>query len=565
MFTSRDRKPGLMFISAAFLLLAVGAGVVFATQRFIQDSTWVLETTAILRELDDIATLQGRGIAAQRGYILTNDQELRDQFWDVRARLLLEISALRSRVNDERAASEVRELEPLTVRRMNLASRALTLFEQDGLDAAKRFVSTNGSRRLDEQINASLENLRAGQLQLLSDRRAALDQSAALVMLAAALGIPISIAMLFLVNRALVRENQERRRAQDEATVAAHEYKQLSTDMESLSRFAGMLQSCEDDTELLAITERGFLTFAPRLAGTIYLFRASRDHAENAKSWGTHSAPSAAMPAPGDCWSIRRNQPYVCEDVLTGIHCTHVLPDPASPAARTACIPLSAQGKLMGWLFLSRDGAGPLEEYSVALQAAEQMSLALANVRLQEDLRHQSIRDPLTGLYNRRYLEESLAREIARCTRRSIPLVVMIFDLDHFKAFNDLHGHLGGDVMLASFGRLLQANCRPEDIPCRYGGEEFVIILPEAGLETGIERAKAILASTVKMVVSHQGVTLGRVTTSIGLSSMPANGTTATALIESADKALYEAKAKGRNRVCVSEGPCLLSGSSEDS
>jgi diguanylate cyclase (GGDEF)-like protein len=546
-----------MFIGAAVLLLAVGAGVVFAAQRFIQDSKWVIQTTTILRELDDIATLEGRGIAAQRGYILTNEPALRDQFWEIRARLLLEVAALRSRVSDEKATEQARELEPMIVRRFNLAARALALFEQDGLDAARSFISTNGSRQLDEQINKSLESLRAGELQLLSDRRAALDRSASLVMLAAALGIPISLAMLFMVIQALVRENIERRRAQDEATVAAHEYKQLSADMESLSRFAGMLQSCEDVTELLAIAEQGFSTFAPRLAGTIYLFRASRDHAESAKNWGTHSVPSSAMPAPGECWAIRRNQPYVCEDVQAGIHCSHVVPVAGSPPSSTACIPLSAQGRLMGWLYLSRIGAGPIAEYSVALQAAEQMSLALANVRLQEDLRHQSIRDPLTGLYNRRYLEESLAREIARCARRGLPLAVMIFDLDHFKAFNDVHGHPGGDTVLASFGRLLQANCRPEDIPCRYGGEEFVVILPEAGLETGIERAKVILASTAKMIVAHQGVTLGRVTTSIGLSSMPANGTTATALIESADKALYEAKAKGRNRVCVADGPCL--------
>jgi diguanylate cyclase (GGDEF)-like protein len=552
----RPHHPGYLFITAAVLLLAVGIGVVIAAKRFIQDSKWVVETTTILRELDDIATLERRAVAAQRGYLLTGEQELRDEFWEIRARALLETTALRRSVRDADAVEKAGKLEPLVQQRMDLAARTLTLFERDGLEAARGFIATNGSRRLDKLIRASLEGLRARELQLLSDRRAALDNSASLVMLAAALGIPISLAMLAMVNRALVRENSDRRRAENEATASAHQFRQLSTDMASLSRHAGMLQSCEDVDELLAITAQGFSVFAPRLAGTVYLFRASRDHAEIATHWGVHAAATEAMPAPGECWAIRRIQPFLCEDVLAGIHCTHVSLPEGSPSAATACIPLSAQGQLMGWLYLSRPGPGPIEEFSVSLQAAEQLSLALANVRLQDDLRHQSIRDPLTGLYNRRYLEESLAREVARCARRDMPLAVLMFDLDHFKAFNDVHGHPGGDALLASFGRLLQANCRPEDIPCRYGGEEFIVILPEADAAVGFERARAILDATAKMVVAHQGVNLPRVTTSIGLACMPEHGTIATALVDAADKALYDAKARGRNRACAADGQC---------
>jgi len=549
------RSPRVLFLMAAAILVAVGAWGIFSALRFIQDSRWVLQTATVMRHLDDVATLERRAVAAQRGYLLTNEDELREEFWEVKARVHLQVAELIGAVEDRDAVARARELQPMLERRMSLAARTLGIFERDGLDAAKAFIAGNGSRELDKQIRAQLDSIRDRELGLLAARRAALDRSANIWLLASALGIPLSLAMLALVNRLLVRENAERRRMAEESRASAHGYRRLSNDMSSLSRFAGMLQSCGSFEELLAITAQGFSILAPGVAGTVYLLRASRDHAEIAAQWGSHAAPGVEHPALGDCWSVRRNRPYTCPDVRAGIACAHVRV-PGEGTAATACLPLSAQGTLMGWIYLSRGGSGPIEEYEVVLQAAEQMSLALANLRLQQDLRNQSIRDPLTGIYNRRYLEESLAREISRCARRQLPLVVLMFDIDHFKAFNDTHGHPGGDALLAAFGRLLQSQCRPEDIPCRFGGEEFTLILPEASLELGEARARAILAATAQMVVPHQGVSLGRVTTSIGVAVLPLHGSTATALIAAADKALYRAKQEGRNRACVADGQC---------
>ena len=286
--------------------------------------------------------------------------------------------------------------------------------------------------------------------------------------------------MLSAVYRVLVRENAARQKSEQLAIASAANFRKISREMAALSKHAGMLQSCRGATELLAITREALTALLPDLAGTVYLLRTSRDHAEAAVTWGQHTVISSDLPLPSECWAVRRNQLYSCDDVRSCVACGHIEPPTANVAAATACIPLSAQGEMMGWLYLSGAGPGTLPGLELAFQAAEQFSLALANFRLQEVLRHQSIRDPLTGLYNRRYLEESLAREIARCQRRKLPLVVLMLDLDHFKAFNDQHGHPGGDTMLASFGRLLQANCRPEDIACRFGGEEFTVILPEA-------------------------------------------------------------------------------------
>lgn len=551
-----------IFAAAAILLLAVSASVVYSAVRFVQDSKWVLGTLTILRVLDDVATHQEGAIAAQRGYLLTSDVQLRDDFWQGRARLFEDVDALGRNVVDGRVAPLVRALKPIVQQRIQLAVRALSIFETEGLEAAQRYLATNRSRVLDRQIRASLEAIRARELDLLRSRRSALDRSANLMMVLAALGIPISLVMLALVNRALVRENGERRRSEHALAETVRDYRRLSTDMTSLSRFAGMLQSCEDVNELLSITAKAFALFAPSLAGRVYLLRPSRGHAEIAMQWGTHAVDSDQLPSPTDCWAVRRNQPFVCEDISTGICCAHLQVDVAASPAATACFPLSAQGNLMGWLLLSRSGAGPISEYGIALQAAEQLSMATANIRLKEDLWHQSVRDPLTSLYNRRYLEEALAREVSRCTRRGLPLVVMMFDIDDFKQFNDVHGHPGGDALLVAFARLLQSCCRPEDIPCRFGGEEFTLILPEATLETAMERASALLLETSRLVVSQDEVALGRVTTSIGLAALPAHGSTATELIEAADRALYAAKHQGRNRACAADGTCAYAAAS---
>jgi diguanylate cyclase (GGDEF)-like protein len=289
----------------------------------------------------------------------------------------------------------------------------------------------------------------------------------------------------------------------------------------------------------------------PEAAVTLYVVRASGDHAEIAAAWGTHRAESEPHPHPSDCWAVRRNQPFACADVHRDLHCAHVREAAGGLPAATHCLPVSAQGELMGWFFLSGPGPGPLRDAPLAQQAAEQFSLALANLRLKDVLRQQSIRDPLTGLFNRRYLEESLAREIARCQRRALPLAVMMLDLDHFKAFNDRHGHGGGDALLAAFARVLQAHCRAEDIPCRFGGEEFTLILPEADDALAQQRAASLLRDTANLVVDFQGEHLTRVTASIGIAALPRLGTSAAALLGAADAALYQAKAGGRNRAVV--------------
>jgi len=193
-------------------------------------------------------------------------------------------------------------------------------------------------------------------------------------------------------------------------------------------------------------------------------------------------------------------------------------------------------------------GGAAGDEPRLAMTLAENLGLALANLKLRENLQHQAIRDPLTGLFNRRYLEETLGRELNRAQRAGAPVGVVMMDLDHFKQFNDTYGHSAGDALLSAVGALLQKEIRREDIACRYGGEEFVIIMPGASLEVTLDRAEKLQKMIKKLQVGYLGKSLPCTTISAGVAVFPDHDPTGEALIQKADAALYRAKLEGRDR-----------------
>ena len=213
-----------------------------------------------------------------------------------------------------------------------------------------------------------------------------------------------------------------------------------------------------------------------------------------------------------------------------------------------------AQGKAMGVLYLSLQelGGSIKSKQHLAVTVADHIALALANLKLRETLQNQSIRDPLTGLFNRRYLEESLERELHRCDRAQQSLGIIMLDVDHFKSFNDTFGHSAGDAVLRELGQFLQSHIRKSDIACRYGGEELTLILPEASVEIVLERAQAIREGVKRLAVQHRRQLLGTISLSLGVAMFPEHGVTAEGVLRAADCALYRAKQSGRDQVIVS-------------
>jgi diguanylate cyclase (GGDEF)-like protein len=217
------------------------------------------------------------------------------------------------------------------------------------------------------------------------------------------------------------------------------------------------------------------------------------------------------------------------------------------------CIPMMAQSEALGVLHLMQPANVKMTDTKqrMAVTMSEHIAMALSNLRLHETLRSQSIRDPLTGLFNRRFMEESLELEIRRATRNQRPLGMIMIDLDHFKYFNDTFGHEAGDLLLKELGALLKGNIRGEDIACRYGGEEFTLILPEGTGAVTRQRAEFFRDAIQRLDVHYRGRPLGKITASMGVAVFPDHGRTASALIEAADKALYRSKNEGRDRVTL--------------
>jgi diguanylate cyclase (GGDEF)-like protein/PAS domain S-box-containing protein len=327
------------------------------------------------------------------------------------------------------------------------------------------------------------------------------------------------------------------------------ELKQRSERATLLAKMGALLQSCVSLEEVFAAA----LGFAPRIfpvaRGAMALLNTSRSLAEVIGAWSDCRLPAMEFEATS-CWALRTGHPHL---VLAG--------DSTSPCAHAAgvkntylCIPILAQGETLGIVHLQATDEAPqlnASELSFKTTFAAQVGLSIANLRLREALRTQSVRDALTGLYNRRYLEEVLEREVRRAARAAQPLGVLMIDLDHFKNFNDTYGHDAGDAVLRETGASLTRGIRAEDFVCRFGGEEFVVILPTANLEAACARAERLRLKMKELTVLHQGRSMGMLTVSIGVAVFPEHGVSPKELMAAADAALYEAKRGGRNQVGV--------------
>lgn len=348
-----------------------------------------------------------------------------------------------------------------------------------------------------------------------------------------------------------------RRRKMEEAVRQAHAELQASAavlerERHEISFLAGMsdlLLACATVDEAYVAAARSLAELLPGTSGALCVTSASRDSVEATSVWGA-APPGDSVFAPNDCWALRQGRIHSAGPTGVALVCRHLA---AVSSDTCLCVPLAAHGETLGVLVLRvpDTSADPIAVQRLAGAAAQRIAPAIANLRLRDSLRAQSIRDPLTGLFNRRYLEETLDRELRRAQRRGVPVGIIMLDLDRFKAFNDTFGHEAGDTVLREFGAFLRARVRAEDIPCRYGGEEFVLILPEFDGTAVFERAQELREGVKHLSVLHGGRVLGPLSVSAGVVVFPEHGSTMAASLRAVDAALYRAKAEGRDRVVV--------------
>jgi diguanylate cyclase (GGDEF)-like protein len=361
-------------------------------------------------------------------------------------------------------------------------------------------------------------------------------------------------------------EERKKRKAQESAITRltrmyadqARELEQLHVQHVTLRKLSRYLRGSATPAEVYAAIE----CFGPQLFqgtnGRLYLVHPPGKHLESVATWGDKSLSGQTFTIQ-DCWGLRQAQPHRVRDPQTELLCGHVAADLKSAQPYPyLCIPLFAEGETLGLLHLRRvteqanpsENAGSVESgLNLAVAVAEETSLALSNLKVHDSLHEQSIRDSLTGLYNRRFLEEFLLRELARADRKKHALSVITMDIDHFKRINDTLGHGAGDIVLRRVGLLLQGFVRQSDIACRVGGEEFSVLLPEASMQIATQRAEAIRKAVQELKLKYEDHTLDAITISLGVAAFPDHGTTPEALLHAADQALYDAKYRGRDRV----------------
>ncbi|HEY9648278.1 MAG TPA: diguanylate cyclase [Chroococcidiopsis sp.] len=363
----------------------------------------------------------------------------------------------------------------------------------------------------------------------------------------------------------IVRDITERKRsdlalqqAKQQLEDRLEDLKQRNQEMALLSDLNDFLQGCLTVENAYSAIATWIAPLFPGCAGGIFRIEAATHTVNPVALWG-NALPAAPQFSPDDCWTLLQDGGAIADSACAwhGSTQTRTAMTRQSGAeaaiAMTLCIPMIAQGETLGLFYLNADTVAALPEpkQQLARTVAEQMALAIANLHLRDTLRQQSIRDPLTGLYNRRYLEESLSQEIARAQRQRHTIGVIMLDIDHFKQVNDTYGHDIGDYVLQTVSTLLKGNVRGSDVICRYGGEELTLILPESSLSEASKRAEEIRLAIAQLALNHQGRSLRSLTVSLGVACFPQHGTTGAEVLQAADAALYRAKASGRNRVIV--------------
>ena len=491
----------------------------------------------------------------QRGFIVTGNERFLEPYYMAVNTIPATQSALRKAQTRPAEQARLAAIERATAAKLHTVTETITLRREKGFDAAAHLIASGiGKAQMDQLRKLIGDELArySQQRKDLSDQLVTTSNAAASAGLVATIvNIVFLAGMLFAGQRVLRQRNAAEHKAREAAGQAQLTAARMASQNDLLFRSAELMHSlelAESVDESAGIIASYLPRLLPGLSGSLYLYNNSRDLLERKAGWGEFAAEPETIEAL-DCWALRRGSPHLFVDG-DGLACRHAV----DTRVDRLCLPLVTQGDVIGCLTVAGDELARGEQVQRVWigQVAEQLGLALSNVKLRVSLRQQSIIDPLTQLYNRRYLDEIMKRELARSSRSGAPLSVLVLDLDHFKRINDTYGHEGGDAILRKVALTLRENIRSADVACRMGGEEMVVLLPECGIEDAIKRADALRQLIAAGEVLHDGQRIGA-TASIGVASYPAHGHNTQTLVHAADLALYEAKHEGRNCVRVAK------------
>ncbi|BBD01567.1 MULTISPECIES: diguanylate cyclase [Sphingobium] len=602
MFNSLSARIAAFGALVFVALLALIWMLVDASIQTRDSFRWVTHSAEVIETMDDALSALREAESGQRGFVLTRNASFADPA-DARLAVsrqtmghLVELTADNPMQN-----MRARELRSLMERRIEMLRSTLVDARSGNFDKARTIIASGTGRDLMAMVSLRVDSFLAEERALRLTRIDAADRRLTWVRQLALVGGPIiaiailSVSLLLIwgirrpagvIRRAMTALGDGDRSMRVTTAMGSHEFAQLASGynemagqlqaaiadqgrseqelkvahgelmrnssilrergevIELLGGMAHRMQAARTDEELAQVIRVFVPRVLPGIAGALYAHNNSRNLLVPITGWGGF-VPSQDGFAPDQCWALRRGQSHFVAEPGGDIVCGHVAAD-----AIYHCEPLLAGGEVIGTLYL--EGVIGEESGFRLTVMAENISSALVNHRLQRGLREQTIRDPLTGLFNRRYMEEALTIEIARARRSGVPLSAVMCDVDHFKRFNDEFGHDAGDVVLQAVANEMRGRFRDGDIVCRYGGEEFAVIAPGTTAQALAGRVEDVRKGITEIVLRHGGRALGSTSMSFGIAtwddSMAGDGA---ALLQLADAALYRAKREGRNRTVI--------------
>ncbi|WP_169926798.1 sensor domain-containing diguanylate cyclase [Massilia putida] len=550
--------PGLRWLAVVILLIVAGlAALPFNSGREADATVTALKVVSDkARAYDHLLDLLKDAETGQRGYIITGDAAYLAPYDAAVAELPDALRKLKPLVADAEERATLNDIERISRLKLDELAATIRLRRDAGFGPAAAVVADHSGKqqmdRLRALIGDRVDAMERDRHTLRDRLRTTLGYNTVLGVAASAASALIIGIALYAVTRSLRERSRAAEQAHQMAEAQADQARQSHARSRRLAVTAQMLQAMDSLTradELRDVLPAFLPKLLPGSDGAVYLYRHSRDFLQRAATWGGADHHPDLI-GTGQCWGLRFGRTHAAQ-AGDGMHCAHCGPPPA-PDRTNVCVPMISQGEVLGLLVTSLP-AGPEAALDEATAAAisEQLALGTSNINLREVLRRQSTIDELTGLYNRRYFDETLRRELFRAERKRAALAVVMIDLDHFKHMNDTYGHEAGDFVLRAVGRALRDGVRRSDVACRYGGEELVLVLPECDSAAAVRCAETIRASIAALELNLGDVLLPEVTASFGVAVWPAHGLDATTLLQAADRALYAAKHGGRNRVCT--------------
>lgn len=564
---------------------------------------WVTHSAQVLRTANSSLAHLRQAESSQRAFVLTHDPAFAAPIDRELADAKRESSDLLRQTRDNLAQSRrAQNLQSLVVRRAQVLQSVTRLARGGDFAAATALVANGHGRELMELIDARTSDFLVEERALLVSRMQAIEERLTWIRRFVLIGTPLTLLVIALMAITLVQRVRQPveammkvmsrlgagdRGARIDVALRSREFERLaagynamSDELESavaeqvageerlrlanlelsenadvlrqrsevielLGGMAHRMQAARTDEELAAVIGIFAPRVLPHMPGALYAHNNSRNLLIPIASWGGVEVEPNGF-APEQCWALRRGQSHFVVEPGSDIVCAHV----PEGMHHYHCEPLLAGGEVIGVLYL--EGVVGTDSRFRLTVLSENIASALVNHRLQRGLREQTIRDPLTGLFNRRYMEETLPLEVARSARSGSPLSLIMCDVDHFKRFNDEFGHDAGDLVLQTVAAELRARFREGDVVCRFGGEEFTIIAPSTPADALAARAEIVRQIISEIAVQQNGKALGSVTMSFGIAAwQPGMDRNGVALIKSADMALFEAKRQGRNTVAI--------------